>query len=183
MSSNRTALAQEREPLPGTALSQGDHHQVAPQNGSYGEVTTTESRGSNDSLHTRADQSIRASLLPKPKVLRPEAVTFRRLEQRDGFVLDVDEETQTFRARLVDPRGAEPDQEVEIDLAQVSPVEAALVKPGALFFWAIGYMTRATGRRNLVLAIEFRRLPRAARDAQESAARDASEYRADMGWS
>ena len=116
-------------------------------------------------------------------MLLPDPVSFQRLEQRDGVVLDVDRATGVFRARLVDPRGHELDQEVDIELEQVSPAETHLVAPGALFYWAIGYVTKSTGRRNLVLTIEFRRLAPASARAREEATRDAKAYMEEMGWS
>ena len=87
-----------------------------------------------------------------------------------------------FRARLVDPDAREPDQEVEVDLEQVSPVDFQLVEPGALFFWAVGYVTRPTRRRNLVLVLDFRRLPGPRRDVVARAEVAAEQYLEDMNW-
>jgi hypothetical protein len=111
---------------------------------------------------------------------RPGTVTFQRLEQREGVVLEV--EGEVFRARLVDPSGREPDEEVEIEMEQLSNSDLHLVVPGGLFFWAIGYVTKSNGRRNLTLRIEFRRFPKVHPGFEKRARAAASEYMEAMDW-
>lgn len=142
----------------------------------------TMSRGPNKSVHTRAGQRPTDTLHRTPRLLQPEVLAFIRLESRDGVVLDVDAAQRVFRARLVDPKAVEPDQEIELEIEQVSLADRALVEPGALFFWAIGYVTRSTGRRNLVLSIDFRRLPKPRLDVEQRAKQAAADYVQDMEW-
>lgn len=149
---------------------------------SNGHAVGTALTAPNDSLNTFSGQTTDGMPAPRPQLPKLEPLTFQRLEQRDGVVLHVNETEGVFRARLVDPLGEEPDQEVEIDLQQVSLTDLALVAPGALFFWAIGYVTRRTGRRNLVLALDFRRLPRLRRDVEERAERAGERCVEDMNW-
>jgi hypothetical protein len=150
-------------------------------NGHVGDRVTS-TRAPNDAKDTVVGQRIEESIVPRPRVLHPETLVFQRLEIREGFVLSVDWDADVFRARLVDPRAVEPDQEVEVELAQVAPRDLDLVEDGALFFWAIGYVTRASGTRNLVLQIDFRRLPRPDPQVQERAKKAAQAYVEDMHW-
>lgn len=85
---------------------------------------------------------------------QPDRGVFNKLELREGLVLAVDEDS--FRARLVDPEDEAPDEEIDIFADQVSPSDLELLRPGALFFWAIGYVTR-NGTRELVCRVSFRR--------------------------
>lgn len=173
--------ALQKEPA-GTALLQ---QRAIPLDGSAarnGGPRSTGSRAPNQAEDTIAGQHLAESMAVRPRVLRPEVVAFQRLESRDGVVLDVDWPNGCFRARLVDPRATAPDQEVDIELEQVSPSDLGLVERGALFFWAIGYVTRQRGRRTLVLALDFRRLPRPRRDVEERAKSAAEKYVEAMGW-
>lgn len=175
-----TFTPQEKAPQPATAVNQIPAPTQQPVAG-QSHYSSTSSVAPNFALNTRAEQSIRATLQPRPKVLAPEAVAFQRLEERDGVVLDVDEEAGVFQARLVDPSGREPDQEVEIEIDQVSPWQTRFVVSGALFYWTIGYQTRGTGR-TLILAVDFRRLPKATPAATVQARSFAHEYVESMGW-
>lgn len=144
---------------------------------------STASDASNPRLTTLADQTPASAMLYRlrtSRAARPSAVTFQRLEVREGVVLDVGSEA--FRARLVDPRGIEPDEEVEIEIDSLSRSDLPMVAQGALFFWAIGYVTRATGRRQLTLKVEFRRLRPGTRGARERARRAGREYAEESGW-
>src|SRR3954469_16166466 len=103
-SENASTTAHGNEPLIDRALK-----------GTNGRRGSTATRAPNESLNTGAGQSPYGSLGPRPRVLAPEALAFWRLESREGVVLDVDEESGSFRARLVDPRAQAPDQEVEVE--------------------------------------------------------------------
>lgn len=163
-----------------TEIRQGSERPFLPISQANGHGGTGPSPG-NDSPNTSFDPD-RGSVARRPQVRAPEAVAFRRLEQREGVVLDIDEQEGVFRARLMDPWADEPDQEVEIEIEQVSPSDLDLLAPGGLFFWAIGYITRRTGRRNLVLQLDFRRLPRLSRAQEEQARLAGARYAEEMNW-
>jgi hypothetical protein len=164
-----------------TEVRQGNERPSVPMSQANGSGGTGPSPG-NDSLDTSSVDPDRWSVARRPRVRAPEAVAFRRLEQREGVVLDIDEREGVFRARLVDPRADEPDQEVEVEIEQVSPSDLDLLAPGALFFWAIGYVTGRTGRRSLVLQLDFRRLPRLGRAQEEKARLAGARYAKEMNW-
>lgn len=142
---------------------------------------STASATANASIDTYAGQG-NAGRLPRLGILRQDLVTFQRLEERDGVVLEAPDGADTVRVRLVDPRGNEPDQELDVERDQFSPADEDLIEPGAMFYWAIGYVTRRTGRRTLVLAIDFRRLPRHDGGAIVRARATGRNYAEEMGW-
>jgi hypothetical protein len=83
---------------------------------------------------------------------------FATLQYYEGTVTEVGK--SDFVARLRDLRDPEADlQQATIDGENVSDVDRNLVKPGAVFYWAIGYDIGIRGRRQLVSTIRFRRLP------------------------
>lgn len=148
------------------------------------DIPPTASESANAALTTFAGQapgSARGYRIAISHSLRPARVTFNRLEVREGVVLAV-VDGSSFRARLVDPRGTQPDEEVEIEIAQLSRSDQRLVATGAFFFWAIGYVTRNSGRRELSLKIEFRRLPSLPPGSEEHALAAARQYMGEMGW-
>jgi hypothetical protein len=67
---------------------------------------------------------------------------------------------QEFSASLRDLTDtSKPEEQASFDLADVSVADRAIVSPGAVFYWAIGYETRS-GQRSRVSRIRFRMLPR-----------------------
>jgi hypothetical protein len=90
---------------------------------------------------------------------------------RDGFI-----------ALLTDLTGFGPDEEAEFDEDDVSSVDRPLIKPGAVFYWSLGYRDSTTGQRSRESVIRFRRLPQwSQRDRDEAAAR-ASRWKSGLRW-
>jgi hypothetical protein len=83
----------------------------------------------------------------------------------------------------VDTQADHPDEEIEIAKDELSPFDLALLEPGAIFYWTIGYRQQLpAGARERVSLIRFRRLP-AWSDAELIAAREHAETLAeDLGW-
>lgn len=90
---------------------------------------------------------------------RPDAPkdAFHALQRWEGVVSAIEEET--FVARLTDLTSEGPDEEVELPLADVPSEDRDLLEAGAVFYWAIGYRDEASGQRQRVSALRFRRLP------------------------
>jgi len=83
---------------------------------------------------------------------------FDVLQQYEGVVLSADSET--FWARLNNNTSPDADEEEgEFPLEEVSKDDQWLVKPGAIFYWYIGYYDSASGQRTRQSVIRFRRLP------------------------
>lgn len=96
----------------------------------------------------------------KPAVWRrPDAPkdAFQALQRWEGVVTMIEDET--FVARLTDLTSKGPDEEVELPLSDIPNDDEDLLEAGAVFYWAIGYRDEASGQRQRVSALRFRRLP------------------------
>ena len=78
------------------------------------------------------------------------------LQKWEGYVTEVC--SDTFWARLSPIFGEGSDQDAEIYLEEVDLEDRTLIKPGAVFYWTIGYLNRPSGRQRSSV-IRFRRLP------------------------
>jgi len=100
--------------------------------------------------------------------------TFRALQKWEGYVIDVYEDT--FLARLIPIRGEGSDQNAEIYIEEVEPADRALIEPGAVFYWSIGYLDRPSGRHRDSF-IRFRRLPAWSQSELEAVRREAKRLK------
>ena len=82
---------------------------------------------------------------------------FDVLQKFEGTVLSVT--CDSFVARLVDKSKRGPEEEAEIPLAEVMPGDHELVKPGAMFYWVIGYERKVHGQLSRSSVIRFQRVP------------------------
>jgi hypothetical protein len=82
---------------------------------------------------------------------------FDVLQKFEGTVQLVQEDS--FVARLVDKTNTTPEEEAEIPLAEIMPGDRELVKPGAVFYWVIGYRREEHGQLSRSSMIRFQRLP------------------------
>jgi hypothetical protein len=100
---------------------------------------------------------------------------FRTLQQYEGVVLSI--EKDAFWAKLVDKttQGSENEQG-EFPLDEVSDSDRRLVKPGAVFYWHIGYYDSPSGPRIRQSLILFRRLPAITEECLNEARRKAREF-------
>jgi hypothetical protein len=87
-------------------------------------------------------------------------VSSHALQRWDGYVLDVG--PNSFRARLTDltSRSVQPDaEEVQISLEELDAESRALLAPGRLFQWSIGYELSRSGQKTRFSRIVVRQLP------------------------
>ncbi len=105
---------------------------------------------------------------------------FLTLQKWECSVLEVNEDS--FTARLIDQTNQGPDEEAEFSLEEVPLADLELVKPGAVFYWNIGYSDSLSGQRTRVSIIRFRRLPVWRADELEAAKREAVRLRDTIGW-
>jgi hypothetical protein len=113
-------------------------------------------KSNSNGRSTRIAANLSKCVVPQ----RPTSVfreDFNALQKWEGFVIEV--KAETFTARLVRIKGNGPDQEAEIYLQEVDPEDIPLIKPGALFFWNIGYNKRPSGVMRASV-LRFRRLPK-----------------------
>jgi hypothetical protein len=85
------------------------------------------------------------------------ADAFQSLQRWEGVVTKIEEDS--FIARLTDLSSEGPEEEVELPLADIPAEDRDLLESGAVFYWAIGYRDEASGQRQRVSALRFRRLP------------------------
>ncbi len=111
-----------------------------------------------DSPRVDEDEIVRRVL--KPAVWRrPDAPrdAFHALQRWEGVVTMIEDET--FVARLTDLTHEGSDEEVELPLSDIPNDDEDLLEEGAVFYWAIGYRDEASGQRQRVSTLRFRRLP------------------------
>lgn len=68
-------------------------------------------------------------------------------------------EADTFVAIVEDQTAPGPSEEVEFERSEITPADESLLRPGAVFYWTIGYRDRLGGPRRRESVIQFRRLP------------------------
>ncbi|MGA7577353.1 MAG: hypothetical protein ACLQUW_07170 [Desulfobaccales bacterium] len=94
------------------------------------------------------------------------------LQKWQGYVLKVLDDS--LWVRLIDLTQNGPDEEAEISLEEISRDDFELIKPGAIFYWNIGYLDFYSGQRIRSSVIRFQRMP-AWSDEEIDAAREQAE--------
>lgn len=112
---------------------------------------TDRANGSSATLAPRKDHF--PIFFPDPSPLREHLIALQKWE---GYVTEVG--NTTFWARIQVLLGEGGDQEAEIFIEEISLEDRALIEPGAVFYWTIGYLDKPSGRLR-VSHIRFRRLP------------------------
>jgi hypothetical protein len=87
-----------------------------------------------------------------------------------------------FLARLIDLTHTGVDEEAEFPIDEISEEDKALITPGAIFYWDIGYHTSYSGQRTRKSLIRFRRLPAWTQKEIEAAQREAERIGKAFGW-
>ncbi|MCB0566867.1 MAG: hypothetical protein KDD01_21065 [Phaeodactylibacter sp.] len=76
----------------------------------------------------------------------------------EGIVSEVFEEEGSFSAILTGLNNGGPKEEVTLSFEEVSEEDMPLLKPGAIFYWNIGY-EKLHGQVKKASIIRFKRLP------------------------
>lgn len=157
-----TQAAEGRLAVPFTAVSMGALQFPAPGD-------QTESYLPNVTDNPTADKPLPT---PEPVFLPKRTVEprthFIPLEKREGVVLEIGE--NEFEARLIDTLGDEPEVTATFSFDDLSEDGLRLLKPGAVFYFNVGYAVSPSGQRSRVADLVFRRLP-GRRNADVAAAR------------
>jgi hypothetical protein len=102
------------------------------------------------------------------------------LQKWHGYVLSVLD--NSIWVRLIDLTNNGPDEETEISLEEITEEDWDLIKPGAIFYWSIGYLDLYSGQRLRTSVIRFQRMP-AWRDEEIRAAhKEAEELQNSINW-
>lgn len=102
------------------------------------------------------------------------------LQKWQGYVLRVTD--RSLHVRLVDLTKEGPDEEAEIPIAEISDGDKELIKPGAIFYWSIGYLDSYSGQRSRVSVIRFQRLPSWSKEEIDAAKREAERLHQIITW-
>jgi len=105
---------------------------------------------------------------------------FVLMQNWEGVVLKV--RNDSFLARLVDLTSKGVEEEAELLMDEVSDEDRELIKPGAIFYWFIGYLDSRTGQRTRSSIIRFRRLPAWQEKEIQRAQREAEQIQESLGW-
>lgn len=98
--------------------------------------------------------------LPPSTIPTLRMVTLCALQEWEGYVVDITEDT--FVARLIDLTAGKKyeSEEAIIPMEELSETDAATMKVGSIFRWVIGYERSPEGIHKRVSQIVFRDLPR-----------------------
>lgn len=102
------------------------------------------------------------------------------LQKWQGYVLKVSD-TSLF-VRLVDLTQNAPDEEAEIPIEEISEDDRDLIKPGAIFYWSIGYLDSYSGQRSRVSVVRFQRIPAWSKAEIDAAHREAERLQQSIIW-
>lgn len=114
-------------------------------------------------------------ILPAPSEGRPDR--FKLLQKWEGTVVRCSD--SEFMAVLREE--GEPEQEATFDLEEVPEGDRALVVPGGIFYWSIGYRDRR-GQRFRESLIRFRRMPAWTKREIDRAQKEADEIITALHW-
>jgi len=112
-----------------------------------------------------------------PEEFKERAVSLQKWE---GVVTEV--EKDIFNARLLDLTDDNPEEEADFSIEEVSEDDRKLLKPGAVFYWSLGYLTTGTGQVIRTSIVKFRRLPAWTETEVKRAQEQAAEIRRTIGW-
>lgn len=136
---------------------------------------------------TPSDSAPNKEPLPENLVARlshesPYVVSFRVLQEWDGYVTEVG--ADYFRARLTDlsSNQSQDSEEAMIPLDELDEESRARISVGSMFRWSIGYERLRSGQKNRVSRMVMRRLPAWTREELERAKLEAEKLSRSITW-
>jgi hypothetical protein len=111
-----------------------------------------------------------------------ERPSFSALQEWEGYVINIGK--STFLARLTDLSvgACRAEEQVELLIDDLSDDDRAILEPGRVFRWAIGYQRSRSGSKKRVSHIVFRRLPQWTRKELDQAIKEGQEIAEAMKW-
>lgn len=101
---------------------------------------------------------------------------FKVLQQFEGKVTELYEDSGTFRADLIDLTDSAREREsAEFSLDDIHPADRSLVAPGSVFYWIMGFETTPSDYKR-VSEIRLRRSPQWSEHEIEAITREGQEY-------
>ncbi|MGH9875710.1 MAG: hypothetical protein ACRD9S_24905 [Pyrinomonadaceae bacterium] len=112
-----------------------------------------------------------------PLGIVPQARTsFKALESWVGRVMEVDQNNSNFTAMVISELHSETREVAEFTFEEISEDDQSLVKPGAMFYWSVGYQINEFNGRSTASTLRFKRLRHWTRKELEHAEVRAEEY-------
>ena len=102
------------------------------------------------------------------------------LQKWQGYVIKI--QNGSLLVRLIDLTESGPEEEAEIPLEELSEDDKELIKPGAVFYWNIGYKDSFTGQRTRISIIRFQRLPKWSKEDIDAAIQRADSLQKIITW-
>jgi hypothetical protein len=140
------------------------------------EETPVDSTASPDLMLAFAEPETTQQAFDRTTLLRGRALRDWPVERRPTFVLKqewigrVDAVSDDFfGATLVTRSSPEDIEHAEIEIDEVAPRDRIHLRPGAVFYWVIGYRDEPHGQRLGVSSIIFRKMTKPSPEALERA--------------
>jgi hypothetical protein len=134
----------------------------------------------DDTTMRQAPQTQQMPFVRKTSIQTPAQDSFLLLQKWEGVVKKVG--SDTFIAQLTDLSSQSEDEEAEIPIEEISLADKAMLAPGAVFYWCIGYRDTPGGQRIRASEIRFRRLPSWTLTELDKARKEAEELGDLLGW-
>lgn len=132
---------------------------------------------------TESGPEARIAVMPR-RLRRMERITtptLSRLQEWEGYVVDVRQDGFTARLTDLTAAAAHEEEEAFIPMAEVADSDTELVAEGGVFRWVIGYERSPSGTKKRVSQIVFRRLPAVTQDDIEKGKAWARRIRQSLG--
>ena len=165
---DRLAASSHREPSMGPPTLGGVEApsalRLVPSGGGTADLGQLTSRPSTAGSQLDAAAFV-SPIAPNPRPVQlAHGVVLQKWEGRVESLAD-----DGFVATLTDTSTGGPDELAEFPWEEISIGDRALVEPGAIFYWSIGYKDAVSGQRSRESVIRFRRLPRWSRQDRAEA--------------
>lgn len=137
-----------------------------------------------ENIEKLSNQTIKLGQFSAPVIKFPDIITRSNhmisLQKWQGYVIKV--LNGFLLVRLIDLTQKGPDEEAEIPIEEISEDDAELIKPGAIFYWNIGYLDSFTGQRTRFSVIRFQRLPVWSKEELNAARREGERLEDIIEW-
>ena len=134
-----------------------------------------------DTLAGRETSKVLNNLPEKQALFRGNAYSLVALQEWEGCVESV--ESEEFTATLTDKTDPKnPAERATFNRGELSTIDQELLKEGAIFRWTIGYQKSASGVKQRVSQIVFRRMPTWSLPEIKSAKADANKILESFIW-
>ncbi|MEO5376773.1 MAG: hypothetical protein H7832_03160 [Magnetococcus sp. DMHC-6] len=116
----------------------------------------------------------------RPNHIQTEPKLFKSLQKFIGTVLQI--QGDQILVQLQDKTHDKPDMEATLSIEEIPQEDRALLKPGAIFYWHIGYRIPLKGGQERVSIIRFKRVPLMTPERIEPAKTEAQKLKVALGW-